>query len=168
MQLANALTTLLDESKAARRPEPDERLWLAPAGLGKRREADVLLARILDTLRAVSPRPVQLLADAGLDAADFPPGTWRQRAAGQWELPADFAAAQFLKSQLHAEGNYALVVMSSDQVIAAVPPDLPWWGPARWRGRAERITRGLRASSIDVALAVHHDASNCILAIAAD
>jgi hypothetical protein len=104
--LPNILTALLDASDAARRPEPAHTLWLAPAKLGTGREAEALLTRVLEALRD-SQRPVQLIAYANLSAPDLGAGSWRQLAAGRWEMLADFDAVQFLGSQVHIEGNYS-------------------------------------------------------------
>jgi hypothetical protein len=163
--LLTTLVGVLDGSDAARRPEPAEKLWIAPAGFGKRRAADNLLTRVLDTLHE-SRQPAQLLASVD-EMSDIGSGTWRESAPGHWRMTDDFDTAEFLRSRLHAEGNYAVVVTSKSE-CDRFPADLPWWGPSRWKGRAARIRRGLRDASIVVALVVHHDASDWILAIADD
>jgi len=166
-QLADTLTALLDDSRAARRPEPEHALWLAPAGFGRHREAEALLTRVLDTMHA-SGCHLRLLADASLESADLGTGSWRLLSEGQWQIAGDFDAAQFLRSQAHIEGGYTFVVTSSTAGVVELRPDLPWWGPSRWSGRVERIRSGLRRASIAIALAVHHDASDWIIAIAGE
>jgi hypothetical protein len=68
-------------------------------------------------------------------------------------------------SHRDAHGNYAVYVCSSKENVERIPEGLPWWGWPGLRDRASRIEEGLRQAGIEVAVVVHPDASDWMLAV---
>ena len=108
-------------------------------------------------------RPVFLSADE-FYSGELPKTALSKESNNLWRLPTDLEPNSLLESSLHNEGSYGLFVCESKSNIERLP-DLPWWGH---RAAAVRILDGLRQAGIELALVVHPDASDWMVAIPED
>jgi hypothetical protein len=96
---------------------------------------------------------------------DLDGNAWEAVTDTLWRMPADLDPTTFVKRSIHNEGNYGIYVCSSEENLERIPDGLPWWGWPGPRDRAARINEGLRQAGIEVAVVVHADASDWMLAI---
>ena len=108
-------------------------------------------------------RPVFLAADE-FDPDQLRSKVWSQESDHVWRVPADLDPESLLETSLHNEGSYGLFACASKSNVERMP-ELPWWGPSNSQSKAARMLHGLRQAGIDLALMVHADASDWIVAI---
>jgi hypothetical protein len=155
------LVTLVNANSLAKRLDQVEDVWKVSSSGDA---ADRLLADVLAALLA-SGRPCFLTSHFAINPEDFGANPWVAVTDTLWRMPVDLDPATFVKSSVHNDGNYAVYVCSSEENIERIPEGLPWWGWPGPRDRAARINEGLRQAGIEIALVVHPDASDWILAV---
>ena len=156
------LAELLDASPDASRPAAPYRVWEAEGYLQVARLLEAVLNEALKDRRSW-----YLQTDSRLDELD--PGSWTTVGKDQWLVPPDLRPDEFLASELHTYGNYALYQRDSGALSEGLPRDLPWWGMATWRRAregwsAEALIMGLRNVAVGAAVVVHPDA-NALVAV---
>lgn len=155
------LVSLLSANSLAKRLDQVEHVWKVSSTSDA---ADRLLGDVISALLA-SGRPCFLASGLPIDREDLDGKAWEAVTDIVWRMPADLDPATFVKSSIHNEGNYGIYVCSSEENLERIPDELPWWGWPGPRDRAARINEGLRQAGIEVAVVVHADASDWMLAI---
>ena len=155
------LVTLLNANSLAKRLDQAEAVWKVSSSDDA---ADRLLADVISALLA-SGRPCFLASGFPTNWEKLGANPWVAVTDTLWRMPVDLDPATFVKSSTHNEGNYAVYVCSSEENVERIPEGLPWWGWPGPRDRAACIDEGLRQAGIEVALVVHPDASDWILAV---
>ena len=155
------LVTLVNANSLANRLDQVEGVWKVSSSGDA---ADRLLTDVISALLA-SGRPCFLASGFPIKREDLGANPWAALTDTLWRVPIDLDPATFVKSSVHNEGNYALYVCSSRENVERIPAGLPWWGWPGPRDRAARIDQGLRQAGIEVAVVVHPDASDWMLAV---
>jgi hypothetical protein len=123
-----------------------------------------LLADVISAVLA-SARPCFLASGFPIDWEDLGAEPWVAVTNTLWRVPHDLDPARFVKSSVHNEGNYAIYMCPTGEHVERIPEGLPWWGLLGPRDRATRIDEGLRQAGIEVAVVVHPDALDWIVAV---
>jgi hypothetical protein len=155
------LVSLLNANSLAKRLDQVEEVWKVSSSGDA---ADRLLGDVISALLA-SGRPCFLASGFPIEREDLGANPWVAVTNTLWRIPADLDPATFVKSSIHNEGNYGIYLCSSEEDLERVPEGLPWWGWPGPRDRAARINEGLRQAGIEVAVVVHPDASDWMLAV---
>jgi hypothetical protein len=161
--LIELLEGLVDPPQVSR-PSRAWQVWHANGPQATER----VLASVLPTLLKHG-EPCYLETAFPMSVDELGAGNWIPAGPNQWRVPFDLVAADFLQSQIHSEGSYA-IYQRRDALEQGLPPELPWWGPATSRqGRQpvamEALVTGLTASGVLVALVVHPDATDLAIAV---
>jgi hypothetical protein len=160
----SALVTLLNTNSLAKRLDQVEDVWKVSSSWWRGEAADRLLARAISALLAAG-RPCFLASSFPIDGKALGAEPWEAVTTTLWRMPADLDPTSFTESSVHKEGNYALYVCPSEKNVERIPEGLPWWGWPGPRDRAARINEGLRQAGIEVAVLVHPDASDWMVAV---
>lgn len=160
----SSLVTLLDSSAVANRPAGLWPVWHV-AGSPK---SDSLLESLIRTLLEARI-PLFLGTDGTVEERDLGPGSWNAVFADQWRVPESLDPVSFLAGRLGGIGNY-FIYSRSTPLPSGLPQHLPWWGFAarnsrRRDGSAEALVVGLQQAQVALVIAVHPDASSCIVVI---
>lgn len=155
------LVSLLNANSLAKRLDQVHDVWEVSSSSDA---ADRLFVDVISALLA-SGRPCLLASGFPIDREHLGANPWVAITDTLWRMPADLDSVMFIKSSIHNEGNYGIYLCSSEENLERVPEGLPWWGGSGPRDRAARINEGLRQAGIEVAVVVHPDASDWILAV---
>ena len=160
----SSLVTLLNTNSLAKRVDEAEEIWEISSGWSTGAAADRLLAEVISALLA-SGSPCFLASAFPIDGEDLGAKPWVAVTDTLWRMPVALDPLTFVESSIHNEGNYALYVCPSEENVQRIPEGLPWWGQPEPRDRAARIDAGLRQAGIEVAVVVHPDASDWLVAV---
>jgi hypothetical protein len=166
----SALVTLLNTNLLAKRLDPVENVWEVSSSWWRGQAADRLLADAISALLAAG-QPCFLVSGFPVDREDLGAEPWEAVTTTLWRMPGDLDPTSFTQSSAHNEGNYALYVCPSEKNVERIPEGLPWWAGLPWwgwrgpRDRAARINEGLQKAGVEVAVVVHPDASDWIVAV---
>ena len=160
----SSLVTLLNRNSLAKRLDQVEDVWKVSSSWWRGEAADHLLADAISALLAAG-RPCFLASGFPIDWEALDAKPWVAVTTRLWRMPADLDPHRLVESSVHKEGNYALYVCPSEKNVERIPEGLPWWGWPGPRDRAARINEGLRQAGIEVAVLVHPDASDWMVAV---